>query len=384
MRQLTWQRSALALGLVVLTLAAAAQADEVTLKSGGVVRGQITAKNAKTVDIKSAKGTLLVLDWSAVQEVKRGPAAGQNPGAGKSASKKSKLTAAQQAWIPKIRTLVSRLLSDDPDRSRRARNELLKIKDPDALPALARALQQNPDEKLRRLFVQIVAGIFAPNSVYYLVAQSLFDVSEEVRNEARTAIGSQRADSARPLYINALKTGDVNLAARAALGIKEIGDPKGDAVPYLIANLSSETGQVVLATQGYQLFEWAPQQQGPYPFKVKLSGFGSDYGGGAYAGSASSIPRGASAAPVVASSSSPAQSQQKMSWQLSGTVPGKIDVVRIKNVNPAVLDALVSVTDQKYPAHGYHQDNWQRWWAAEKRSRELQNKGPSTDHVIGR
>jgi HEAT repeats len=387
MRDSTWERGALGLGLAVLSLAAVARADEVTLKTGGVVRGQVTAKHAKTVDIKTAKGTLLVLDWSAVQEVKRSPSSAQKPVAGKAASKKSKLTAAQQAWIPKIRKLVSRLLSGDPERSRQARDELLKITNPDALPALARALQQDQDEKVRRLFVQIVAGMSASNSVYFLVAQSLFDPSEDVRDAARTAIGSQRADSARPLYINALKTGDVTFAARAALAIKEIGDPNGDAIPYLIDNLSTETKQTVQLSS-YQLFDWVEQQGMNTGLRLVHVGYGSDYGGFAGGGGSGSGPQlgtppRASAATAVASTTSNSQSPPNASWQLSATIQ-HLDVVRVKNVNPAVLEALVSIAGPKDPGHGYHKDNWRRWWTAEKRSRELQDKKPSVDHVMGR
>jgi hypothetical protein len=383
MRRLIVGRGALGLGLAaVWSLAVAARADEVVLNSGGVVRGHITAKHATTVDIKTSKGTLLVLELSAVKEVKRGAASAQKPAGGKPGSKKSKLTVAEQAWMPKIRTLVSRLASDDRDRSRRARDELLRIQDPDAIPALAHYLQENPDENVRRLFVQIVAGMSGPNAVYYLVAQALFDPSEQVRSEARTSIGNQRADSARPLYINALKSGNPNLVARAARGIKEIGDPKGDAVPYLIENLSSETSQIV-ETPGDQLFEWV-EKGGMARFRVKLVGFGSDYGGfGGFGGGELGTPaRGSAPRPIANASPSP-QPPPKMGLQLAGTAPSKVDVVWTKNVNPDALDTLVAVTDQKYPAHGYHKDNWRRWWAAEKRSRDLQNNKRSTDHVVG-
>jgi hypothetical protein len=376
------------LGLAVLSLAAlaaAARGDEVTLKSGGVVRGQITAKHAKTVDIKTAKGTLLVLDLDSVKAVNRVAVAAQKPAASRAIPKKSKLTAAQQAWMPKIRTLFSRLMSDDRDRSRRARDELLRIKDPDAIPALAHYLQEKPDENIRRLFVQIVGGMPGPNAVYYLVDQSLFDPSEQVRNEARTSIGTARNDAARPLYIDALKTGNANLTARAAKGIKEIGDPKGEAIPYLIEDLSYDTNQYI-ERPAYQVFDWVPPTTLFLGKAVSWgfggSDYGSGFGGGGGMGTPMRIqPHAPIGQPVAASEPQNAQPPQKYYLQLSGTVPSHVDVVRSKNVIPDVLDALVSVTDQKYPAHGYHKDNWRRWWAAEKRSRELQNKKPSVDHV---
>ena len=39
--------------------------------------------------------------------------------------------------------------------------------------------------------------------------------------------------------------------------------------------------------------------------------------------------------------------------------------------NPAVLDALVKATDQKYPGYGYQADRWRRWWDNEKKNSEL-------------
>ncbi len=55
-------------------------------------------------------------------------------------------------------------------------------------------------------------------------------------------------------------------------------------------------------------------------------------------------------------------------------IRGKVD-------HPEVLDALLKITDQKYPGYGYNQDRWRNWWANEKANRNLQQK-PQPDRVL--
>jgi hypothetical protein len=56
---------------------------------------------------------------------------------------------------------------------------------------------------------------------------------------------------------------------------------------------------------------------------------------------------------------------------------------RIKGMadHPEVLDALIKITDQKYPGYGFNQDRWRSWWANEKTNRDLQ-KPAAPDRVI--
>jgi hypothetical protein len=63
------------------------------------------------------------------------------------------------------------------------------------------------------------------------------------------------------------------------------------------------------------------------------------------------------------------------------TAPAQQKKIRGKADHPEVLDALLKITDQKYPGYGFNQDRWRRWWATEKVDRELQNSAPS-DRVI--
>src|SRR6202034_2390643 len=125
-------------------------------------------------------GRLVVLVWDLDKQGKPG-AAPRGAASAKPSSRRLRLTAEEEAWMPKIRSLVSRLLGTKRDQSRSARAELLKIEDPDALPALTRYLASSPLEEARLLFVMIARGIPGAKPVYYLVALSLYDPSPQVR-----------------------------------------------------------------------------------------------------------------------------------------------------------------------------------------------------------
>jgi HEAT repeat protein len=120
-----------------------------------------------------------------------------------------------------------------------ARNTLMNIDDTDAIPALSTHLGSNRNEEARHLYVVILHNMKGPKPVYYLVALSLFDESLQIRSEARKAIREDQLDSARMLYIAALRSAPPKLARVAAVGLGEIGDPRGDSIPFLINALVS-------------------------------------------------------------------------------------------------------------------------------------------------
>jgi hypothetical protein len=300
-----------------------------------VVHGHVAAysANSKSITLRTSSGALIVFDRESVKQVKRGADPGPIAAGAKPGSKKPHLTAEGEAWMPRIRSHVARLLGTS-EQSRSARAELLRIEDPDSLPALTRYLASHPLPEARLLFVTIARGIHGAKPVYYLVALSLYDPSPQVREEARNAIGPERADFARPLYIEALKTREQRLASLAAKGIAEIGDPNSDAVPYLIDALEFRAAQPV---------ELSPSRV----FLLRC--------------------------PSCAESRAVALTFRVVD------VPALNEVVSVKDRNLAVLDTLTMVTDRKL---GYSRDEWRRWWVNEKKNRDLQKL--SKDHVIQR
>jgi hypothetical protein len=350
-----------------LLFVACAGADEVTLQSGVIVRGHASEiqlpDHSKAVEIRTASGTLIVFDRDSVKQLKRG-AAGQKV---VQAANKPRLTAKQQAWMTKVRSLVPRLTSGNRVQAQRARDELLKIDDPDVLPALARYLQQNSDEELRQIYVAILRYLPGSNAVYYLVSQSLFDSSSQIREAARNAIGAERADNARTLYVFALKLGNPSLATRAALAIQEIGDPNGDAIPYLIEALVHDGKRAIILPKT----EWVIADDWQSLFTTAKIHIISERGGpmGLY----DNPPIRIGPIPVMKNAPPAIQPAPPPPVQI---VPINVPVLSIlhdKDGNQTVLEALLKVTNLQ-PGFGCNRDKWRSWWANEKANRDLQKR----------
>jgi HEAT repeats len=395
----------LSVPFVAIALCTPLRADSVTLNSGGTVHGNLVTAAAtngvKSVALMTTTGALLIIDKDAVKQVKHGGDAGSKASAAKSASKKQQPTAAEKAWTTRVRTLLKRLESDNPNASRKTRGDLLAINDPNAIPAVTHYLQKNANPELRRLYVAILGNIRGARAVYFLVDQSLFDPSGQVRDDARKAIGDDRADMARPLYIHAMRLGDADLASRAALGIAEIGDPRGESVTYLIDSLVmyvSKLHQIVpsgiavtdmvtiYTTPGFAPgivpgATYVGQTGGSSTMPVYLgpSGMSQAQINQAIANLKPATPssmRGPQAMPQNRGSGTyyitPAVADTYAA-PIFGRTEARYSKAPVRTENPHVLDTLIKVTAYK-PGFGYNADNWRRWWAAEKKSRDLQKQ----------
>jgi len=280
------------------------------------------------------------------------------------------------------------------------------------------SLRSNPDESLRRLYVAILRNIRSPKSIYFLVDQSLVDPSPEVRAEARKAIGEQRADFARPLYIHTLRLGHGDLASRAALALAEIGDPQGESIPYLIDALVSTERQSVLTQRGhtevvdyltiyathgldprsvdamYSNEIYMGQVSGSSTIPVYLGPPGMS--AAAQAAAVRNLERQASMrrspnamrtannAPQMRGSGTyfitPAVANQ-FAIPILGNTPDVYKRLNVRVENAIVLDVLVKLTDRKHPGYGYNADNWHRWWTTERKNRDLQ-KPRTPDRIL--
>ena len=141
-------------------IAASAQADTVTLNSGGVINGKVVTsvpgKHAGSITVETATGARIVVDRNSVKLVKRGATASRKASVNPTGSAKPRLTPEERSWIPKVRLLVARLLDADRDQSRRARKALLNIQDPSAIPALSQYLARSVNSEVRQLYVNIM------------------------------------------------------------------------------------------------------------------------------------------------------------------------------------------------------------------------------------
>jgi hypothetical protein len=429
-------------GGTLLLSAAPLFADGVKLDGGGSLSGSVLS-GAKSVSVRTSSGALVIFDRAAVKQVVHGrnlsaKAGGANAANGNSQPKRRKLSAEEEAWMPKVHTMVSRRFGSDRERARQAHNQLLAIDDQDAIPALSTYLANSHNEEARHLYVVILHNMKGPKPVYYLVALSLYDQSQQIRSEARKAFREDQLDSARILYIAALRSGPSKLKRIAAIGLGEIGDPHGDSVPYLINSLVSygtigtiiEPAQygllytiTVTATPGLNISNSTYSvPNGAIYTGQQLSAVYLTQAGQAEAQAALKRVTGPDQSLGISGTVSPpskfgGQVAQDFSYnspnapkmQLSevpmgekGTytdttqnatvvngyqipIVGEISAARDKKLkgladHPEVLEALLKITDQKYPGFGFDQNRWRRWWANEKTNRYLQ--APTRDRPV--
>ena len=130
----------------------------------------------------------------------------------------------EQDWTERVRNWSYALSSTDPEKRRRGRSQLLKIGDPNAIPALNKILRTSEDEERRALYVKILSRIPGTEAVSFLVEQSLFDASKAVRVDAQDAITPQLRDVACPLYAHELRNSDNEIVRRAGRMLEKIGD----------------------------------------------------------------------------------------------------------------------------------------------------------------
>jgi hypothetical protein len=399
----------LAAGSVLFLNAELLLADNVKLEGGGSLNGSVTT-GSKAVSVRTSSGAVIVFDRSAVKQVTHGYASAvkttsNSPNSNvKARSKKRKLTPEEAAWGPKIRSLISRLAGGDRAKSQQARTTLLNIDETDAIPALSSHLGSSGNEQARHLYVVILHNMKGPRPVPYLVALSLLDRSPEIRSQARKAIREDQLDSARVLYIEALRSGPPGLGRIAAVGLGEIGDPRGDCVPYLINALVSYGtvatmnqpaqfgvlyGVTVYATPGLNLNNATFASAGQAPASVDSTSTRSSATDGTSKRTATadqSCRNDASGTSPQAPSNhvAPVAIQEAYEQPIVAKKCGKSDRPLYGEIDhPEVLDALLKITDQPHPGYGFNRDSWRSWWANEQANRNLQ-KPATPDKVVSR
>jgi HEAT repeat protein len=377
-------------------------ADTVTLKSGGAVHGKVVkSQDPNAVALLTVKGSLIIFDRSDIKGVQRGQNTAQKSPA--NAAKKTQLSPQEKAWMAKVRSLLERANSGDPDRRRKAVSDLLNLTDEAAIPALTNYLATSPNERDREFYAKVLQNIPGPRAVYCLVRLSIVDSAAAVRDAARKAIGAERADVARPLYIELLKTRDPVLSSLAAKGIAEIGDPNGDSVPYLIDAVVFTTTRVVATSPAQAVLdaEWvtnknyqdylnaqaqaaanAPPAPPPPKMQIRvgenLMGSGQSMGGSPIGYANITLPPTMGPMfPPMYGAHNPQQAKTltfstnvTLGDIMNAPVRYSTGIATDKNVNPAVHDTLVQLTGQQF---GSNVPNWRRFWA-----NQLKNRAPQS------
>jgi len=246
----------------------------------------------------------------------------------------------EQDWTERVRNWSYALSSSEPEKRRRGHTQLLKISDPNAIPALNKVLRSSEDEERRSLYVKILTRMPGVGPVHLLVEQSLFDTSKKVRVEAQEAISPQVRDAACPIYARELRNSDNEVVRRAGRMLEKIGDES--VVSALI--------EAIITT--HQVPQNVVDNSNTYGFNPHNP----------KAGDQNMLPL----PPDVAGKMLTGQYPNGVTYNTPAGDPPLNSRVRTIMVdrefrNPEVLSALESLTKQSL---GYDKNQWRRWWAA--------------------
>lgn len=262
--------------------------------------------------------------------------------------------AAQKEWFRQVRVWQRALT--DPDRYGAARAELVRVDDPNAIPAMRKLLADLPDTRVRTLYVEVLSRMPETAPVAALATQALGDVDELIRAQAISALaedtaprdGAARAGAAQELLRNGLRS-DANITVRraaAALGV--LGD--ANAVPDLIRSLitSHHYKVAVRDDSGASGSLGAGGAIG--------GGIGAGTGGGLSAEALLAIKSQYPGATIRQANPGPVRTQQV--------------TVKVEHRNPETLDALRAIVDRLAPPDAvglapplsYDEAAWAAWW----------------------
>jgi hypothetical protein len=257
--------------------------------------------------------------------------------------KEERVTDSEKSWFRRVKTLHTWLDSDHPERQSEALAALRSIKEPDAVSALARTFKAVPNEPQRLLYVEILSHIDGERPLQPLILQSLWDESEDVRKAAIRSVRNKDIDKAMPAYLRGLKNGLNLIVNRAGAALGELGNQT--AIPNLIDALVTRHTYTLLVPDTATGFGTNGTMTGPggqpvLPPDVELML------------AAGQLPYG-----VQVQQFSPAPPRMK-------EIPVEKD-----EENPAVLDALTSLTGENF---GYDEPAWRKWYNAQQNLKRAQ------------
>ncbi len=210
-------------------------------------------------------------------------------------------------WYSKIRRWRDWL---NTDRSEEAMAQLQKISDPLAAPALSKSLEKEPDTTVRKIYIEALARIGTSEAWQVLTVTALDDSDQEIRLTCLDYLEKQPNTGAVNEFIRRMrKTNDNAMVNRAAVALGRMKDPT--SIRPLIDALVTKHD---------------------FELPSNPNNMNSSFGGG-----------------------SPG------SFSFGGGAP-KIETRILQN--PAVRDALASITGQNFD---YNQQAWRSWLGNQKK-----------------
>lgn len=149
--------------------------------------------------------------------------------------------AAQREWKQRLERLRQRV--DSRDQGDRAAEEIRELTDPAAVAAIAEALEREPVQRVRGLYVEALGRIGSSEALVVLVRVALDHPDGETRIAALERLSALGPQVAVPTFVSALGSGDNAQVNRAAQALGTLNATS--AVGPLIAAL--ETQHVVVS-----------------------------------------------------------------------------------------------------------------------------------------
>ena len=244
-----------------------------------------------------------------------------------------RISDAEKSWLRPVRQWQGWLAGGRDDRKATALAKLDEIRDPHAVPALARAFRDDPEEESRRAYVAVLSKIDGDQPIAHLAVQSIIDDSSGVREAALAAVRRKGAARAMPIYLSALKNRLNLFVNRAGAALGQVGDEA--VIPPLIdALITRHAYRAILPEENLH----QPGDDGDDPEPIVLG-----------PSAELSLPGGRMPA-VVPSSESP----------VLGSDGGEVEVEK-EEENPGVLMGLSLLTGKNF---GYDIDAWRNWYQA--------------------
>lgn len=246
---------------------------------------------------------------------------------------------AEREWFKSVRMWSAWIQGRVPGRQEEGWKALGAIDDPNAAPAVARFLGEDPHREIRLYGVRILSELTGAKPIPSLVRISLQDPDDEIRYLAVQGIGPENFEHAMTLYLRQLRSDQNVVVCRAALGLARVGDDR--AVAPLIQSL--------VTTHRYRVRVPAGNSQ--------AYSFGSDgnFGAGLGSGLPPDIEAGLRTGAYRTGNVIP-------EFNPSSRAPGRVVVVPVVHQNAEVREALRKLTGMD---HGYDIRTWRLWWASE-------------------
>lgn len=234
---------------------------------------------------------------------------------------------ASRKWFGKVKLWAAYVRDAELGKQQLGLRRLHEITDPAAIAALDGLLAADEDDRVRLLFVEVVADIDDFEATRLLVLHALEDSSDEVRWAAVDALVERQDPGALRMFVQALESRDNLRVRRAAVALGEMGDTS--VVLDLVDALVTRHRVATRARRGTGI-----------GFSVGSTGLSA---GGDASQPGAGLPFGA---PVVGG------------MRLAAGNPRKVLYEDVENSE--VLFALNELTGENF---GYDQEAWRQFWA---------------------